>query len=91
MNQKFGPAKILIVDDNSKNIQVIGHLLKNVDWCSLSATLDSEKAIELASKTHPEIILLDLHMPKLNGLEVLNELKKLKILEFSTVLFGYFY
>jgi len=87
MNQKFGPAKILIVDDNSKNIQVIGHLLKNVDWCSLSATLDSEKAIELASKTHPEIILLDLHMPKLNGLEVLNELKKLKILEFTTVLF----
>ena len=53
-----GSAKILAVDDNQKNIQVIGQLLKNTSWCSLSVCLESEKAIKLASKIHPDIILL---------------------------------
>ncbi|MBG08410.1 MAG: hypothetical protein CME68_06600, partial [Halobacteriovoraceae bacterium] len=82
-----GSAKVLAVDDNQKNIQVIGQLLKNTNWCSLSVCLESEKAIKLASKIHPDIILLDLHMPNLNGIEVLKELNKKDILKTSTVLF----
>jgi len=85
--ENHGSAKVLAVDDNQKNIQVIGHLLKGVSWCSLSVCLDSEKAINLASKIRPDIILLDLHMPKLSGIDVLNKLKKMEILENSTVIF----
>ena len=82
-----GSATILAVDDNQKNIQVIGQLLKKVPWCSLSVCLESNKAIKLATKLRPDIILLDLHMPNLSGIEVLKKLNKLDILKSSTVIF----
>ena len=66
--------KILIVDDSPENLQVLLHLLKK-DYAIIAATT-GEKALRLAAKDPvPDLILLDVVMPKMNGYEVYAQLK----------------
>lgn len=67
-------AKILIVDDDPINIRNAVRILKK-DYEVTYAT-SGEKAIEIIDKNIPDLILLDLHMPVMNGFEVLEVLKK---------------
>ena len=67
--------KVLIVDDVQKNVQVLGTLLKNERY-SLVIAQNGQEAIDRAIKIMPDIILLDINMPGLNGIEVCQELKK---------------
>ena len=66
---------VLIVDDSQINIDVLNGILhKHYD---VKFALDGEKALEIASKEpHPDIILLDVMMPEMNGYEVCTLLKK---------------
>ncbi len=71
MNKK---PKILIVDDVAQNLQLLTQMLKN-DYRIIAAT-SGEKAIELCNKSdQPDIILLDVMMPKMDGYEVCKRLK----------------
>lgn len=65
---------ILIVDDNPENIKVLGNLLKNNDY-EVGASLDGNKAFEFIKNEVPDLILLDVMMPGMNGFEVCEELK----------------
>ncbi len=67
--------KILIVDDVQKNVQVLGTLLKNEKY-SLVIAQNGKEAIERAIKIKPDIILLDINMPEMDGIEVCTVLKK---------------
>ena len=67
-------SHILVVDDITKNLQVIGTMLRNQGYDVMPATSGSE-ALELASVDPPELILLDLMMPEMDGLEVCRRLK----------------
>jgi len=64
---------ILIVDDNSINIDLLVNTLKN-DY-RLAIAKNGQKAIEYAEKHMPDLILLDIVMPGMNGYEVCRELK----------------
>lgn len=72
--KKKNDIKILIVDDNQKNIQVLGTLLKNSHY-NLIIAQNGTEAIERANKTIPDIILLDIQMPEMDGFEVCKKLK----------------
>lgn len=66
--------KVLIVDDVPTNLHLLTSLLKNK--YTVMATTSGEKAIELANKeTKPDIILLDVYMPDMNGFEVCEKLR----------------
>ncbi len=65
---------ILIVDDNPENIKVLGNLLKNNGY-EVGASSDSNKAFEFIKNEIPDLILLDVMMPGMNGYEVCGELK----------------
>lgn len=66
--------KILIVDDQPANIHALGNLLKN-DYQVLAAT-SGAKALDIAkSSTPPDLILLDIMMPEMDGYEVCRRLK----------------
>lgn len=69
--------KILIVDDVPANIKVLIQALKNPEYDILAATNGSE-ALATASLEQPDLILLDIMMPQMDGYEVCAELKKNK-------------
>jgi two-component system cell cycle response regulator DivK len=70
-----GPSKrILIVDDNQDSRELVVKVLKNKGYEMIEAT-DGEEAIEKAVGERPDLILLDISIPKLDGYEVTRRLK----------------
>ena len=68
-------AKLLIVDDVPSNIYLFTSILKE-DYAIIAAT-NGEKAIKLAKKhPQPDMILLDIVMPDMDGYEVCKQLKE---------------
>ncbi|MBR8826413.1 MAG: PleD family two-component system response regulator [Gomphosphaeria aponina SAG 52.96 = DSM 107014] len=74
--EEFNPEKflILVVDDNITNIQLVGSILNKIGYDSTFAT-NGNLAIERVKSVKPDLILLDLMMPDINGLEVCKIIK----------------
>jgi putative two-component system response regulator len=66
-------ARLLLVDDEPTNLQVLRQILQ-ADYRLLFAR-DGDKALQLARQEQPQLILLDVMMPGLSGLEVCRRLK----------------
>ena len=67
--------KILIVDDDPDNRTVLGLFLKKHPLTLLYAN-NGASAYEIASREHPDLIFMDLHMPNMNGKESAEKIKK---------------
>jgi phosphoserine phosphatase RsbU/P len=65
---------ILLVDDQPANLQVLFQTLKSVG-CNLLVAKSGEAALTIAQKAHPDLILLDIMMPGIDGFEVCRRLK----------------
>lgn len=70
-------SKVLIVDDEERNVKLIQAYLKNENYQLLKA-YNGEQAIQVASDEHPDVILLDIMMPDMNGYNVTQRLKSNK-------------
>ena len=68
-------TSVLIVDDNPRLIEDYASFLKDNHVTVLTAH-DGPDGIEKAKKHHPQVILLDLMLPGMNGLQTLEELKR---------------
>lgn len=66
--------KILVVDDVAVNVQLLTTYLTSVGYDVCTAR-DGQEALDKVSETQPDLILLDVMMPKLNGFEVCERLK----------------
>lgn len=66
--------KILFIEDEPALQRAIGKILVDGGYTTLSA-LDGETGVQLAKKELPDLILLDLVLPKKDGFEVIRELK----------------
>lgn len=66
--------KILVVDDSTENLKLLGNNLKKHGYNILTAT-NGKQAIALAETKKPNLILLDIMMPEINGFEVCEALK----------------
>lgn len=67
-------ALILIVDDNERNIQVLGNLLSSKNYRIAVAT-SGQQALDYVEKSPPDLILLDILMPEMDGIEVCQRLR----------------
>lgn len=67
--------KILIVDDEDSIRALIRRILENEKYEVIEA-VNGQEAIEFAKKENPDVILLDMKMPVMNGLEACRRLKK---------------
>ena len=66
--------RILLVDDNQTNVELLEAYLLKLD-CDTEIAVDGQDALTKTSEFHPDLILLDVMMPKLNGFEVCQKLK----------------
>ena len=68
-------AKVLIVEDNAANMTLAVFLLQSAGHSVISAT-DAEAGLTLARDEHPDLILMDIQLPGMDGLEATLVLKK---------------
>jgi signal transduction histidine kinase len=68
-------SKILIVDDEIKNIRLFKAMLMSESYLTFEA-LSGEQALEMVSVVNPDLILLDVMMPGINGFDVCRKLKR---------------
>ena len=67
--------KILIADDNRANCELLEAYLATVD-CEVQVAVDGQDALDKVAQFEPDLILLDVMMPKLSGFEVCETIKK---------------
>jgi len=68
--------KILIVEDNPPNMRLMEMTLRAKGYTLLRAT-DGEEALDMAIKNKPALIIMDIQLPKVNGLEVTKRLRQM--------------
>jgi putative two-component system response regulator len=73
-DNRFSDARILVVDDEETNVRTLAKILQVAGYENVLATTDSAAVLDLYREHDPDLILLDLHMPKVSGLAILQGL-----------------
>jgi len=74
MSSQIYPSRILVIEDNEDNLSLMRLLLERANYEVLSA-VDGFSGLELAQAERPDLILLDLAMPEIDGWAVARKLK----------------
>jgi PAS domain S-box-containing protein len=72
---RYAPRTILYVDDNPSNLRLMERILMRQPHTKLVPVMLGRLGIELSRNHHPDLILLDLHLPDISGHEVLRRLR----------------
>jgi len=67
--------KILIVEDNPLNMKLLEMVLRAKTYTLLKAT-DGKEALDMAMREQPDLIIMDIQLPKMSGLEVTRKLRE---------------
>ncbi len=67
-------SRILVVDDNAQNLELLVAYLDGLE-CTIETAVDGIDALEKVTENTPDLILLDVMMPRLSGFEVCRKLK----------------
>lgn len=78
-------ARILVVEDNPMNMKVVLMTLKRQGYTLLEA-VDGEEALEVATREKPDLILMDIQLPKMDGLEVTRRLRQMPEFEQTPII-----
>jgi signal transduction histidine kinase len=70
-------SKILIVDDEPGNVILLEQMMIQEGYNCLYSTSDSTQSIDLFTEVQPDLVLLDLNMPRMDGFEVMAKLKEI--------------
>ena len=70
------PPKVLVIDDDELALRLFETVIAGLG-CDVLSTADGPQGLELFRKKKPDLVVLDLALPTMNGLEVLRELRKL--------------
>ncbi len=72
--EEMQTSVVLVVDDNIQNLELILAYLEDIDCQTLSAE-GGRQALEIIQQTPPDLVLLDVMMPKISGFEVCKQIK----------------
>ncbi|MES1982133.1 MAG: HD domain-containing phosphohydrolase [Pseudomonadota bacterium] len=79
-------AKILIVDDQFANVELLKYMLSGSGYTSVTTTMDARTVAELYRINRYDIVVLDLNMPYMNGFEVMEALQKIETEDYIPIL-----
>jgi putative two-component system response regulator len=68
-------ARIVIVDDEPANVDLLEAMLKKAGYTNVVSTTDSREAVGLCAQSAPDLLMLDMHMPDPDGFAVMEQLK----------------
>src|SRR5689334_3455661 len=68
-------ARILVVDDERGHIALLSAMLRKEGYVDVHTLTDPTEVLPLVRQSEPDIVLLDLHMPKLDGFAVLEQVQ----------------
>ena len=71
-----GRRKLLYVEDDESNLRLLEEVVSHIPNLSLLSATDAENGIRIARETHPDIIVMDINLPGMNGFEALAKLKR---------------
>jgi two-component system NtrC family sensor kinase len=75
MEREKEKQKVLIIDDNRENIVFLANNILRPEGYEIITAMDGEKGLHKALEEKPDLIIMDLRMPKMNGLEVMTALR----------------
>jgi PleD family two-component response regulator len=73
--QALRDATVMMVDDEPTTIDILQAFLENEGYRRFVTTSESSRAMELVASANPDAVLLDLHMPKVTGFDILGLLR----------------
>ncbi|SIQ94470.1 putative two-component system response regulator [Alkalispirochaeta americana] len=79
MDALIRSARILMVDDEFTNLQVLRKMLESQGYFNLTGVQDSRQVVELYQEIRPDLVLLDLNMPHRDGYGVMEDLQSLDV------------
>jgi diguanylate cyclase (GGDEF)-like protein len=74
-DELIGRARVLVVDDEQANVRLLERLLVTGGFSEVWGTTDSREALDLFDQMHPDLVMLDLHMPHVDGFAVLDAIQ----------------
>jgi CheY-like chemotaxis protein len=74
VNKSDKTPVVLVVDDNEQNLELIQAYLEDLD-CETLAAYDGQQALDMIAQNPPDLVLLDIMMPKMSGFEVCKRVK----------------
>jgi two-component system alkaline phosphatase synthesis response regulator PhoP len=72
--QQIAESRVLVVDDNLQNLELLVAYLDSLP-CEVSTAADGIEALEKVQQVRPDLILLDIMMPRMSGFEVCRKIK----------------
>ncbi len=73
-DEKVANSKILVIDDNAQNLELLVAYLETLD-CQTFTACDGIEGLQKVQEINPDLILLDIMMPRMSGFEVCRKLK----------------
>jgi len=74
-DQPLPPSTILVVDDNVQNLELLEAYLEELPNATVISAANGQEALDKVAAEHPDLILLDIMMPRMSGYEVCKKLK----------------
>ena len=68
--------RVLIVEDNALTSDVIQHVLRKAGYTVIGEASDGHEAVELAAELRPDVVLMDVMMPEMDGIEAARQIQK---------------
>ncbi|HEX4873025.1 MAG TPA: response regulator [Nevskiaceae bacterium] len=69
-------ARLLLIDDQAANLRLLEQLLQSEGFAQVVSTTDPRRSLDLVKAFDPDLVILDLKMPQLDGYAVLEQLRR---------------